>query len=266
MKQPLLEMRIRQYKLPSGKLEGRPSNGFGKFPKIERVEEKHQGWDLYAPVGTQVYAISDGKIQYAEGKSYGLQIILEFSYGGQKLYAQYAHLSKQIAKNGMDVNAGDCIGLSGMSGNAFTKEKLNEHLHFEIRTIKDPPPYSGLDYRIDPGELFGYQLYTCHINEFYHYAFEEDVQGIILAGVSFSNNPYFTTIEYYNSTEAALKLGIISDKINCVLKFKDDGKFTLNAGNYQHAGITKPIARRRITSRIWKEILSYSTQLNQSSK
>jgi murein DD-endopeptidase MepM/ murein hydrolase activator NlpD len=126
--------------------------------------KKHQGWDLYAPVGTPVYAIGNGYVVWTkEGGDYGKQILLSFNTSGQdsmsdtsKLYAFYAHLSEISVPEGY-VQAGVEIGKAGISGNADAKYP---HLHFEVRTSPEKG-IVGLDKRINPGDLLGYGMLSC---------------------------------------------------------------------------------------------------------
>ena len=111
----------------------------------------HQGWDLYAPVNTPVYAISEGTIVRAErGHKLGRYVVLQFPHGARKLYAVYAHLSHIAVGLHQHVKEGDVLAQSGTDGNAHGTPP---HLHFEIRTI---PDYSkGLHGRVNPGSILG---------------------------------------------------------------------------------------------------------------
>lgn len=140
----------------------------GDFGKVRSSGHKpHQGWDLYADVGSKVYAVMAGKVQYTQHHGdYGLQLclLLEGSkinaiatrFGAKVLYAFYAHLSVTFVHHGMEVKEADTIALSGNSGNASTTPP---HLHFEIRVHPHLGP--GLHGRINPGEVLGYQAYQC---------------------------------------------------------------------------------------------------------
>lgn len=115
----------------------------------------HQGWDFYAEPGTPCYAIADGAVAMIyESEAYGLVIVCSFQYDGRTLYAAYAHLSKASVAQGVVVRKGDKIGLTGNSGNAESMRGLDQHLHFEIRTI--PRPGKGLEGRMSPKEVFGH--------------------------------------------------------------------------------------------------------------
>ena len=99
---------------------------------------KHDGLDLYAPVGTTIYACFDGKITYAQDPTgYGNRTFLEGSYNGQNYFLMYAHLSEY--KTG-DVKAGDIIGKTGQTGNANGQAAKMAHLHFEVRKVKMSKP------------------------------------------------------------------------------------------------------------------------------
>ena len=85
----------------------------------------HTGVDFAAPVGTDVVAVADGKIENATwGASYGTQLVQKVEGG----WVIYAHLSKALVKAGDVVKEGQHIGESGNTGNSS-----GPHLHFEMR-------------------------------------------------------------------------------------------------------------------------------------
>jgi murein DD-endopeptidase MepM/ murein hydrolase activator NlpD len=150
----------------SSRLSAKASPVGGTFGFVRSSGAKpHQGWDLYASVGTPVYAVAPGVIQYSETHgNYGTQICLRLdeqamTHGtsnrfGRQLFAFYAHLSLSFVKAGQAVLEGEVIGLSGNSGNAASTPP---HLHFELRT--QPRLSTGLGGRLDPGELLGFVHY-----------------------------------------------------------------------------------------------------------
>lgn len=89
----------------------------------------HTGWDLFAPIGTPVYSVTDGTV-IAVGEDDG-------NKGGNRIWIQdpngnfwyYAHLKNMpTLKPGAHVKAGATIGLSGDTGQA----KGIPHLHIGV--------------------------------------------------------------------------------------------------------------------------------------
>ncbi len=110
----------------------------GKSDYHGRTGGKHDGLDLYAPVGTTIYACIDGEITYLEDPNgYGNRIFLEGTYKGEKYFLMYCHLSEY--KTGK-VSAGDPIGKTGQTGNANGQAAKMAHLHFEVRKEKMSKP------------------------------------------------------------------------------------------------------------------------------
>lgn len=116
--------------------------------------QEHSGLDLEASLGTPVYAMYSGTVHVIESgakneherRSYGNEIVIECVVNGQTLYFQYAHLQygNPVAINprtwepfqeGDEVFAGDMIGYSGKTGNAFRdKDVPVKHLHLGVST------------------------------------------------------------------------------------------------------------------------------------
>lgn len=124
----------------------------------------HQGWDLIATQGTPVYAVADGVTKAGVSETYGRWLSLKFSYGGHTYFAFYAHLLSYATLVQNDpVSEGTEIALTGRSG-AQSLPLSEAHLHFEVRTVEFPPRLGGpLFGRIDPGEIFGYTVYSSHV-------------------------------------------------------------------------------------------------------
>ncbi|WP_431035712.1 M23 family metallopeptidase [Streptomyces sp. P6-2-1] len=97
-----------------------------------RWAHKHSGQDFAVPTGTNVMAAHSGTVVKAgpigagDGPAYGNAIVIKH---GNKLYSQYAHLSKIDVKVGQSVKTGQHLAESGSTGNSS-----GPHLHFEIRT------------------------------------------------------------------------------------------------------------------------------------
>jgi murein DD-endopeptidase MepM/ murein hydrolase activator NlpD len=127
----------------------------------------HQGWDLSAPMGTPVFAITDGIVEWTRmwtgnrNDLYGNQVCLRTNLKrkatGEPIWAFYAHLDKITVRANTEVREGDVIGQVGQTGNAG---KTPSHLHFEIRSSGGHLG-KGLLYRLHPGEVLGYSYYKC---------------------------------------------------------------------------------------------------------
>lgn len=101
---------------------------------------RHKGIDIHATKGTPVVAICDGIItERASMPVGGRTLWLRSAQHGWTAY--YAHLDKQLVKEGQRVRKGQVIGTVGNTGNARTTPP---HLHFGISKTKgwvDPLPY-----------------------------------------------------------------------------------------------------------------------------
>jgi murein DD-endopeptidase MepM/ murein hydrolase activator NlpD len=99
------------------------------YKKLGKMWSKgyHTGVDFAVPQGTDVLAVTDGKIAPANwGKAYGTHLVQKIE--GQDTWVIYAHLSKSLVKIGDEVKKGQHIGESGNTGNSS-----GPHLHFEAR-------------------------------------------------------------------------------------------------------------------------------------
>ena len=133
----------------------RLSNTFGIVRRYPNGKPRaHQGWDLEARVGTETYAVSDGKVIFVQNVgAFGLQVCISFESEGNTYYAFYAHLQHLSVAQGQKVIGGQPIGTTGKSGNAWKQSADEDHLHFEIRTT----PYCGLGLggRMNPLHFYG---------------------------------------------------------------------------------------------------------------
>jgi murein DD-endopeptidase MepM/ murein hydrolase activator NlpD len=90
------------------------------------VDESHPGIDIAVPLGTPVRASGGGSVSEAGyNVDYGQFVLLRHPSGYETMYG---HMSRLIAAEGDQVQAGQVIGLSGNSGRSTAP-----HLHFEIR-------------------------------------------------------------------------------------------------------------------------------------
>jgi murein DD-endopeptidase MepM/ murein hydrolase activator NlpD len=103
------------------------TSGFSRnrFHPILHTNRAHLGTDYGAPTGTPVQAIGAGRVMFAGYKgANGNMVRLRHSNGYESLYL---HLSRVLVHAGDHVDAGDRIGLVGMTGLA-----TGPHLHFSI--------------------------------------------------------------------------------------------------------------------------------------
>jgi hypothetical protein len=102
----------------------------------------HNGIDFAVVTGTKVYACDPGIVSVvrADSGGYGTHVRVDHDWG----QSIYGHFSKPLVSVGQAIQAGDCIGLSGNTGNS-----TGPHLHFEIRPdyISPSNGYAGA---IDP--------------------------------------------------------------------------------------------------------------------
>jgi len=86
----------------------------------------HQGIDLAAPEGTEVYAAADGVVTaLGEDPVYGIYIIISH---GERWSSLYGHLQKTETVLRSIVKSGSLIGRVGSTG-----QSTGPHLHFELR-------------------------------------------------------------------------------------------------------------------------------------
>lgn len=103
-----------------------------------RWGRKHEGIDIAAPVGTDIYAADNGKVMYAEYHNGGYGYMVQIDHGnGFKTY--YAHCSELLVESGSVVAKGDLIARVGNTGRS-----TGAHLHFEV--LKDEAPVDPLLY------------------------------------------------------------------------------------------------------------------------
>lgn len=93
-----------------------PFNGHGAM---------HKGLDFRGPHGAPILAAADGRVSFV-GTNSGYGRVVEITHGNGMM-TRYAHMSRQIARVGQQVAAGDVIGKIGSTGRS-----TGPHLHFEV--------------------------------------------------------------------------------------------------------------------------------------
>lgn len=109
----------------------------------------HNGLDIGVPIGTPIYAASDGEVIASDNNDtsrwgkyqYGKYVMIKHD---NNLATLYAHLSQQLVRKGDVVHRGDLIGYSGNTGYS-----VGPHLHFGLYWApsvfeKSIPPAAGL--------------------------------------------------------------------------------------------------------------------------
>ena len=105
----------------------------------------HHGDDLFAPLGTPVVAVADGKVFSVGWNRVGGWRLWLLDANGNQFY--YAHLSGYTAAGSNDrtVKKGEVLGFVGNTGDAFT---TLPHLHFEVHPSSTL--YLGYDGAVNP--------------------------------------------------------------------------------------------------------------------
>jgi len=89
-------------------------------------QSMHQGIDLAAPLGTEVYAVADGVVSAAGFDAiYGNYLILRHSNNWTSLYGHLLSIDVDLRS---EVKSGSLIGKVGSTG-----QSTGPHLHFEMR-------------------------------------------------------------------------------------------------------------------------------------
>jgi murein DD-endopeptidase MepM/ murein hydrolase activator NlpD len=112
-------------------VRGRLSSRFGnRYDPYYHVYQLHAGADFAAPKGTTIRAAAAGRVARAGVfGGYGRFVCIEHGrFRDQRLSTCYAHQSRILVRVGLQVAAGEPIGLVGSTG-----ASTGPHLHFEVR-------------------------------------------------------------------------------------------------------------------------------------
>ena len=117
---------------------------------------QHQGNDIFAPVGTPLYATERGVIADMGTNTLGGIKLWVIGESGTHYYYAHLHHFAEDVRDGMVVEAGDVVGYVGNTGNARTTPP---HLHFEIHPngggAVDPYPLLSVVDQLDGHHLTG---------------------------------------------------------------------------------------------------------------
>ncbi len=112
---------------------GSLSQGYGytKFAKKAYKSQYHNGVDIAAPIGTEIYAAESGRVinvgdqdKFCRKGAYGKFVVVKHDNG---LTTLNGHLSRYIVSIGQRVERGQVIGYMGRTGYA-----TGSHLHFTV--------------------------------------------------------------------------------------------------------------------------------------
>lgn len=138
------------YPLPEGSWHKSSDFSLSRYQPVLHIWRAHEGVDLAAAEGTEVYAVADGSVTWAGSTGGGGGLMVWIDYG-DGISTHYLHLSGAVVDVGQVVSAGELVGYVGHSGGVST----GSHLHFEYRvdgTAIDPVPVmAGLGIILDPG-------------------------------------------------------------------------------------------------------------------
>lgn len=117
----------------------------------------HEGLDLFAPTNANVYAAADGvvyRVAHPADHPYGLHIRIKHIAGGDVYRTIYAHLAQASVPEGLQVKAGDLIGLADDTGNSF-----GSHVHLTVKMDGTQTP------GYPPGIVDPWPFFQATINE-----------------------------------------------------------------------------------------------------
>ena len=115
---------------------------------VHKVYIKHNGIDLRAAYGSNIYAADSGTVITAGySSSYGNYVVID--HGSNGMTTLYAHMSKLAVKSGNSISKGDVVGYAGSTGTSTAT-----HLHFEVSVNgvrQNPLDYFSSGYVIKDG-------------------------------------------------------------------------------------------------------------------
>lgn len=119
-------------------MEGVLTQGYGNTGFRSLGYNFHNGLDIAAPAGRQIFAVYDGVVENTgtgEG-AYGNWVTIRHNVsGGRQLITLYAHMSSFRVAKGQAVKMGDLVGFEGNTGNTtrlLYGPHRGYHLHFTV--------------------------------------------------------------------------------------------------------------------------------------
>ncbi len=109
-----------------------PANGTLSSRFGSRWGRSHQGVDIAASVGTDIYAADNGTVIYSDYNDGGYGYLIQLDHGNG-IVTYYGHCSELLVPEGTVVAKGDLIARVGNTGRS-----TGPHLHFEVRINGSP--------------------------------------------------------------------------------------------------------------------------------
>lgn len=144
-------------------LEARPSADYHVRPRAfgsprDSGARKHAGCDLYAPAGSPVFAVADGRVALGPYLFYDVVFALEVGHPGLGV-VRYGEILGHVpagVQPGAQVTAGQLLGYVGKM-----RTVAESMLHFELYsgtgagplTVRADPPYMRRADLVDPTEF-----------------------------------------------------------------------------------------------------------------
>jgi len=133
--------------------EDDPYINFGRWDGRDADRNEKNGYTIYAPFGTAIFAAADGEVIYAGWLSgYGNTVIIQHDNGLQTYYAHCSVIVTGVSEGRLVVQ-GEVIALVGMSGTAeeyslYYEKRLNGITVNPANPFEDAPnpPASTLDF------------------------------------------------------------------------------------------------------------------------
>lgn len=97
-------------------------------------KRSHEGVDIFAPKGTPAVASADGIVTGVKEAGIGGKVVWLRPLD-RNITLYYAHLDKQLVREGQQVKKGEVLGTVGNTGNA---KHTPSHLHFGVYTSSGP--------------------------------------------------------------------------------------------------------------------------------
>lgn len=121
----------------------------------------HEGLDLKAEVGTELYSPKGGEVRLVDEHNggWGKHVLVETngSHDGQTVQILYAHLKTTSVVIGETLSEGEKIGETGVSGNAEKKPCEPggpSHVHVETKSVGEGQQFNKADH-FDPESFIG---------------------------------------------------------------------------------------------------------------